>query len=241
MNPLMQKYIKALSVSLCLLVAAFTGCDHTEDPGPLQESTETYSLVDFDRLEMGSAFNIRVEQANTFSIEVRGDRRNLNDLDVFKSGSTLIIKFDDNANRRHDTYITITMPKLKEVNFSGATESRIIGFESDEDLNIYLSGASVSQLDAGYRKVNLVLSGASSLHLFGLGDELKAEVSGASVLSAFDYPVGKADINVSGASSGKVTVSDELNVVAGGASSILYRGNPSVNSNVSGASSVQKD
>jgi len=237
----MLTYTKSPSAAFCLFVVILAGCYHTEDPGPLQEDTKHYSLVDFDRLEMGSAFNIRVEQANTYSIEVRGDRRNLNDLDVYKSGSTLIIKFDENANRRHDTYITITMPRLKEVNFSGATDSRIIGFESDEDLNLYLSGASVSQVDAGYRKINLVLSGASSLNLTGLGDELKADVSGASILSAFDYPVGSANVIVSGASSGKVTVSDALKADASGASSILYRGSPSVDAKTSGASTIQKD
>ena len=76
----------------------------------------------------------------------------------------MIIQFDDNANRKHETYITITMPRLEAVNFSGASVSKVKGFESDQDLDFYLSGASVCQLDAGYREVNLVLSGASTLH-----------------------------------------------------------------------------
>ncbi|MBL0740153.1 head GIN domain-containing protein [Chryseolinea lacunae] len=236
----MKKYIQPLFMFTVVLLV-LSAC-HTEDPGPLQERTKDYSIIDFDRLEMGSAFNIRVEQSTTFGIEVKGDRRNIDDLEVYKSGSTLIIKFDNNANRKHDTYITISMPRLREVNFSGATVSKIVGFESDEDLSLYLSGASVSQLSAGYRKVNLVLSGASTLNLFGLGDELKADVSGASVLSAFDFPIGKADVNVSGSSNAKITVSDELKATAGGASAILYRGSPVVvHADVSGASSVQKD
>jgi hypothetical protein len=60
-------------------------------------------------------------------------------------------------------------------------------------------------------------------------------------VKAFDYLVKEALIDISGASEGKVAVTDELKVTAGGASSVLYRGNPSVTSNVSGASSVQKD
>lgn len=222
---------------VCLII---TSCDR-EDPGPLQEKRKAYAIIDFDRLEMGSALNIEVEQANAFSVEVKGDRRNVDDLDVYRSGNTLIIKFDENADRHHDTYVHITMPALKEVNFSGASVSKIRGFESDDDLDFYLSGSSVSQLDAEFRKIELVVSGASSLLLHGSGDELNAEVSGASGLKAFDYPVKEATINVSGASEGKVTVTDELKVTAAGASSVLYRGNPTVISNTSGASSVQKD
>jgi len=215
-------------------------CD--EDPGPIQETRKEYALVDFDRLEMGSAFNIEVEQGNAFSVKVKGDRRNIDDLNVYKNGNTLVVEFDDDdANRRHDTYIYITMPSLRGINFSGASVSKIRGFESDEDLDFYLSGASISQLDANYREVELVVAGASSLVMFGSGDQFHAEISGASTFKTFDYPVREAVIDISGASEGKVAVTEELRVTAGGASSVLYRGNPSVVSNTSGASTVQKD
>lgn len=230
---------RALFYFLSALVL-LSGCE-TEDPGPLQEVEKQFSIVDFDRLEMGSAFNIRVEQSNTYGIYVKGDRRNVDDLEVFKSGTTLVIRYDDFGNRNHTTYITITMPDLKSANFSGACVSYVTGFESDEELEFYLSGASVCQLDAGYREMNVVLTGASTLHMYGLGDEIHAEISGASVLNAYDFPVRQADMDISGASSGKVTVTDELTAVATGASSLLYRGNPKVTSTVSGASSVGRD
>jgi hypothetical protein len=222
------------------LFSILTSC-HNEDPGPLQEVRKDYAIIDFDRLEMGSAFNIEVEQGNAFSVRVKGDRRNIDDLDVYKSGSTLVIEFEDNANRHHDTYISITMPSLKGVNFSGASVSKIRGFEGGEDLDFYLSGASVAQLDGDFREIDLVVSGASNVVLFGAGEQFHAEISGASSLKAFDYLVKEALIDISGASEGKIAVTDELKVTAGGASSVLYRGNPSVTSNVSGASSVQKD
>ena len=75
--------------------AIIISCDIAEDPGPLQDSTEEYGIIDFDRLEMGSGFNITVEQGNTFLIRAEGDRRNLNDLDVYKSGNTLVIEYDE--------------------------------------------------------------------------------------------------------------------------------------------------
>ena len=79
------------------------------------------------------------------------------------------------------------------------------------------------------------------MRLYGLGDELNAEISGASELSAFEYPVRAAQLNVSGASRGKVTVTDQLTAVATGASSLIYRGSPTVSSEVTGASTVRKD
>lgn len=237
----MTKYFKTLLSATFLAGACIlTSCDE-EDPGPLQDKEKDYSLIDFDRLEMGSDFHISVEQSNIYSIHVEGDRRNLDDLEVYKEGSTLVIKYEDNANRTHNTYITIKMPELHGVNFSGASVSTIKGFESDHDLDFILSGASDCQIDAGYRELNVDISGASRLRLYGLGDSVEGKVSGASTLAAFDYPVREAELDVSGASNVRVMVSDHLDVVASGASSVIYRGNPSVNSNVSGGSTVQKD
>jgi hypothetical protein len=237
----MTTRLKTFVYFLLLLIAAtFTSC-YTEDPGPIQETEKEFTVVDFDRLEMGDAFHITVEQGDFFSVSTRGDRRNIDDLDVRKEGSTLIVRYNTNRNRNHDTYVTITMPSLISINFSGASNSKVSGFRDLDALNVYLSGASVCQLDADTKNLDVLVSGASYLNLHGAGEDLKAELSGASVLKAFNFPVIKADLNASGASDGNITVSDQLNVVASGASTVLYRGNPSLHSNVSGASSVRAD
>src|SRR5688572_11187920 len=140
----------AFAIAITLLPFV-TSCDR-EDPGPLQDVRKEFAVTDFDRLEMGSAFHIEVEQASTFSIEVRGDRRNIDDLEVYKSGNTLVVEYEDDNNRHHETYVYIRMPALEAVNFSGASVSRIKGFDSDGQLDFYLSGASIAQLDAEFRE-----------------------------------------------------------------------------------------
>jgi hypothetical protein len=233
---LSQSFIKSLIIVLIPLLLA---CDR-EDPGPLQEVQKDFVVTDFDRLEMGSGFHIKVDHTNSFSVKVKGDRRNVDDLEVYKQGNTLVIEFEDEKDRHHDTYIDITMPLLTAVNFSGASESKIRGFESEE-VDIYLSGASVCQVDARFSKVDVVVSGGSEVLLFGDGVDLVGELSGASSLKAFDYPVKTVTLELSGASSSKVTATETLDVTAGGASSVLYRGEPSVVANTSGGSAVRKD
>jgi hypothetical protein len=236
----MNRRIVFIALLAIALIPVLSSCDR-EDPGPLQSVRKEFAITDFDRLEMGSALHIEVEQANTFTIEVRGDRRNIDDLEVYKSGSTLVIEYEDDNNRHHETHVYITMPRLEAVNFSGASVSKIRGFNSDEQLDFYLSGASVSQLDSDFREVNLVVSAASSLYMNGSGDKLTGELSGASSLKAFDYSAKQVVLELSGASDGKVTATDELIVTASGASALLYRGSPTVTANTSGASSVTKD
>lgn len=235
--------IKSLAAYVLMITSAtlFSSCYYTEDPGPIQEIEEEFSIVDFDRLEMGDALYITVVEGNFFKVSVRGDRRNVNDLLVTTEGSTLVMCFDENRNRRHDTYVTITMPVLLSANFSGASDSRISGFQGLETFDMYLSGASVCQLDVDAAMVDVVLSGASYLNIRGTGEKLSAELTGASALKAFNFPVTEATIVASGASDGNVTVTDKLDARASGASEIRYRGNPVVTSDVSGSSNVRPD
>lgn len=217
-----------------------TSC-FVEDPGPIHEVERNFAVVDFDRLEMGNAFHIQVHQGDFFEVRVRGDRRNIDDLIVITEGSTLVIRYNKFRNRRHETHITITMPELYTVNFSGASDSRIDGFHNAENFDVYLSGASVCQLDVESTRVNTVLSGASYLNLRGEAQELRADISGASALKAFGFPVMRADVVCSGASDGSLTVTEYLKVVATGASHVVYRGDPTVDSDVSGSSEVERD
>jgi hypothetical protein len=228
-------YVLVLASALVL-----TSC-YTEDPGSLQSIEKEFTAIDFDRLEMGDAFHITVTQGNLFEVKAHGDRRNIDDLLVEVEGSTLVIRYDENRNRKHVTEIIITMPTILSAAFSGASDSKIEGFTGLETFSLHLSGASTCQLDVNAAQVDAVLSGASYLYMFGEGEEINVDLSGASVLKAFQYSATRATIRASGASDGNVKVSDHLEARATGASVISYRGEPVVSSEVSGASTVRKD
>jgi hypothetical protein len=238
----MNTLLKPISIITSLLISAFLlSCGTAEDPGPLQNEEKTFTVVDFNRLEMGSGFIIDVEYDQFFSITAKGDSRNVEDLSVYKDGNTLIIRYDHNSNRRHETYITITMPELKSANFSGGSSSTVSGFSSMDGFDFYLSGGSIAQVNIESPDVDIMLSGGSDLTLLGSGTTLDAEVSGASILRAFNFNTTEATIHASGASSIRVMATDKLTASATGASLIVYRGDPQVIKNASGASSIEKD
>lgn len=237
MKPTFRSGWTLLVLSLSLTLSS---C-YLEDPGPVQEVEKEFTFVDFDRLEMGDAFHVTVEKSNFFSIRARGDRRNIDDLDARKEGGTLIIRFDENRSRRHDTFITITLPVLASAHVSGTSNVRITGFVDQEALEIYLSGASVCQADIQSAYLNTVVSGSSHLSLYGSADSFQANVSGASVLKAFALPAESATISASGSSQAFVSVHDHLHASASGSSVIIYRGSPSVTKEVSGNSMIRQE
>ena len=218
----------------------FTSCK--QDLGPYKEVNQTYSQVNFDRLDMGSAFHVDVRSGSTFAVEVRGNEADLNDLDLSVRSSTLHAEYRNSGRKqRYDTYFTITMPTLRGVNFSGAVKSTITGFINLNELDVVLSGASKSDISLTATKLNTNLSGASTATIAGSGTTLVSDVSGASKLEAYDFPISQANLDVSGASTARVRVEDALTVKASGASNVRYRGTPRVNSTISGASTLAQE
>lgn len=88
------------------------------------------------------------------------------------------------------------------------------------------SGASKLYLLGDNRRNEIECSGASNMEMRGKGESLCLEGSGACKINAKDYCVKNAEIELSGASVAKITVTDELRHDVSTASKLTYYGNP---------------
>lgn len=210
----------------------------------VRAQSRTFDLKNFDRLDLGHAFQIEVRQGSTFKVTAEGEQKDLDDLDASVSGRTLKIRFKDSGkwqNRRERTRIAITMPTLRGLNLSGATQSTVEGFNNLDEVDLDISGASSSRIALTAKKVNVDVSGASSVTLTGKANQMEGDISGATSFRASEFEVNNARVDVSGASTAKLFVTNGLVAEASGASSVRYRGKASVQANTSGASSVRSE
>jgi hypothetical protein len=219
---------------MCLLSAATS----------FAQESRTFPVADFDKLSMGSAFKIDVKQGKQYSVTASGPDDDVKDLEAKVLSGTLKIGYKgNNWNKRRGTVnISITMPALEGVDFSGASKAHVNKFVGVRMMGIDVSGASQVTMDFSAPKVVFDLSGASSLVLTGQGEVLKGEVSGASSFKGENFPAKEVDIDASGASNAYVVASNTIHADASGASRIRYTGSAKdIHSNSSGASSVKRD
>ena len=244
----MKKLIFGISLTVILALAiVFTGCSHLDlssNEGPI--TTQDYNFTDFTGIEMGHAFELQVIPSSTYKISITASENVLKRTHVSKSGDILKIDMESwTFTWRSSPKVTVTMPVLTALNLSGASHGSAIGFKSDEDFNLKLSGASQLDLDmeAGNFKFDISgassvtgrltatssdidLSGASHIELSGSGGNIKLHASGASHADMAYYTVNDADTQFTGASHGILDISGRLDVTLSGASSLEYQGNP---------------
>jgi hypothetical protein len=193
--------------------------------GIFAEETKKFDYKDFSSVSVGWGMNVKIDQSDSYSIEVKASQENLKYLKVEKSGETLRFYFDKhNWHKRGDIYISITMPELTELGLSGGSQGKIKmeipgkSFESD------LSGGSELHGNLKCTNTNLNLSGGSEVQLSGSGKDLKIEGSGGSEFKLKNFSVSDVDAELSGGSEVVVTMNGKLDVEASGGSEITFYG-----------------
>ncbi|UXX78989.1 PspC domain-containing protein [Reichenbachiella carrageenanivorans] len=189
-----------------------------------------FEIQDFDQIEVRGIYNVYVNQADEYSISVKGSERYKKDVLIKKYGDVLEIDMsgkkwdllkDLDEDLRLDVYIT--MPGLTKLSSKGLCYFEVKDFEV-EDLEIDLGGASSADMNIRAEELYVYLNGASSMGLEGNTSYLEAEVSGASSLEAFELKAETVEVSASGASNAKVNANKRLVVDASGLSTVRYDG-----------------
>ena len=214
-------------------------------------------LADFTRINLSHTAKATISQSDQFRVVVRLDdnitdrlRINRNAVQVegnairlpdqSRPGDRLEIGLENGSYNNITLEVEIALPDLRSLELSGAARAAISDFAVDRAVEFDLSGAShlSGSIDTG--ALTCRLSGASSLSLSGSGSDLSADASGASNLQLGDFTCRDANIELSGASQGLVQPAGTLDAKLSGASSLRYKGNPTLGSvSTNGASSLQ--
>lgn len=230
-------FLFAILLGQCCLWA----CDCCEDMGALQPAVQRYSVKDFDAIQVTDGVVVEVYAGDCFAVSARGDRRNVEDLKVMQEEGCLCLSYRQDGQRQYETYITVTMPALKDLKASDAARLYVKEFESQASVNIHLSDAASAQLAITSQFLNITAEGASQAMLEGTAEKMIASIHGASTLHADAYEIKEAILEVSSASHVRMWVTKQLRANVSGTSSIYYRGEPALVIRSSGASTVLQD
>jgi hypothetical protein len=261
----MLRKLLVFVMGLCAAIS-IVGCNLVKDTIVLEGSgtVETISedFTGFYRVEAGHAFDVKIEQGDDYSVEIRVDDNFVDYLDITKRGNTLDIDLKDTYNYRYVDGVleaSITMPELALVRLSGSSDGLIVGFDSTDRFEADISGASLLTGDLGAGDIILNLSGASELsgdysvdnvdlnasgacrvRLSGSGTDVNVDASGNSRVNLEDFSSEDASVDVSGASEVVLNAGGTVDVDASGASRVYQTGAGNFGDvNLSGASKVE--
>lgn len=257
----MKKAIVVLLVAVLLTLGLLMGCEGVV-VGSGKLATQEFTFSDFKQVDVGSAFEVEITQADSYRVSVTADDNLFEYIQVSREGETLKIGLKTVSLQWPVTLkAVVTMPQLSGLNISGATRGTVSGFSSTENLDIEVSGASsldLADISAGDVKfdvsgaskvtgdfitgnVDFDVDGASSVQLEGSASDIVVDADGASRVKLAGFTVNNANINLGGASRGTVNLDGRLDADLSGASKLEYMGEPTMGTiNTSGASTLSR-
>ncbi len=225
-------------------------CKKSDEPRHITIKGNQQKIIPkpFHGIDVGGAFEVEIMQGEPKvilvgkpdklkNVEVRVEDEELNI--SYKRHPNWFLNFLEHGNRFDDIKIVISNPSIEYLKSHGASQLLMNHFKQDE-MQLYISGASKAILDLEVDELEVSLSGASKAKLSGNGRQLEVDASGASMLESLDYEADHVYVETSGASVAKVCARQELSVDASGASSVRYKGRANLDIDKSHASSVER-
>lgn len=208
------------NLSKLLLLITLLSCSNDDDfRGSGNLISENRDVASFTKIENPTSINVVISEGNDQMVEVSADDNIIKDVKTAVQNG--VLKVDLSKGNYIDVTITVsvTIPKLKEMQNTGSGNMTVSGFE-------------------GLTNLNIVNEGSGSVVINGSGIVLSLKNSGSGSYQGFGYVVQNCTVNNSGSGNCEINCTDELNGSNSGSGSIFYKGSPTIDISNTGSGNV---
>lgn len=203
-----------------------------------------FQFDNFDRVQINQNIKAEIRQSDNYQVFASGKDKDLENLVIRQKGEEIQIYYSEgelfdwtNSDRKVQVYIE--MPILTKLKIDDSGDATVSNF--DGVINLVLEEAATADINVETEVLYINASGASRINLSGSTDVLEIKCSGASTVDGKNFVSNDAFVKTNGASNVKVFAEDVLEIDAGGASMVTYRGDAKVDIERSRSSTVEKD
>lgn len=205
-------------VSLVFLAA----CSKDKISGSGQVSTESRNAANFIKIVTNGSTEVHVAQGANFSVQVKGYSNLLPYMQTEVNGNTLNIGYRPGVNIKNDNVeVFVTLPVLESVATNGSGNVDAKGTFNGNALQASISGSANISIEAG------------NVSLF------KVNSSGSGNVRALGLTAQNADVSISGSGTAEVWAIAKLKATISGSGVVYYKGQPVIETNISGSGKVQ--
>lgn len=237
---------KSILLAMFVMGILFTSCTKDEDVIASNDvTTVTKSISGYTGVNVSDAFKVYITFSDTEEIiQVQANANLQQYITVEKHNEQLLISIDDNVDITGGNVVLkvyITTDQLDAFYAAGATTIQLQNELNVNNLLIELSGACTFTGTIHVDQLNADLTGASGLSLAGNSNSFNIDATGASSMTNYDFVTNSFTADLEGASNVYLTVQQELDVTATGASNVYYKGNGLIgNQYLTGGSQIIK-
>jgi hypothetical protein len=237
---------KSILIALLSLSILFTSCQKNDDVKPSSNVTTISKSIDgYSQLNVSDPFKVYVTFSDSEeSIEIEANANLHQYIHVERQNDQLVIYIEDNVTIHSGKTVLnvyITTNRLDAFYGAGAAMIKLQNELIATNVAVNLTGASAFSGTLHIDHLNANIEGASNLYLEGNTRSFELEATGASNMTDYGFESNTLKADLEGACNAYLTVRQQMEVVARGASNVYYKGDGVVKSqNLTGGSHIQK-
>lgn len=209
-----------------------------------QENTKETNLAEFNHLTLDLPGTYTIKQGEKHHISVKGNAYYLDSIRTSVGNKNLHVFQKGAYCDDHLSYsMTITLPKLQELNVRKNANINILDFEDQSELKLDISKKSVVDINRfkGLQKFYAQLSQGGAIFNHQMIDtlnEMNIKIEGNGAFKGYPVPSKKVAIQINGNGYCEVNTTERLNVVILGNGTVNSLGMPSLYKRITGKGSV---
>ncbi|HRZ41196.1 MAG TPA: DUF2807 domain-containing protein [Bacteroidales bacterium] len=224
-NPLLFSRMKASAYRLTFPVLLMLMSFLPARMSYAQDTSVVYPVTAFSTLEVSGSALVEFTQGPGFEVAAKGNPSAVEGVSVKSKDNILRIS----ARTAEGLVIKVTAPSVEKIRVSGAAGLTGKNLFVQDVFSVETGGAANLKMEVQVKSLDAGLSGASVMTLSGTADSLILKMSGAANGRFEDLAAKDAQVNASGASSGKLNVTDKVAGKVTAAASVKFTTDPPVN------------
>jgi hypothetical protein len=192
----------------------------------------------FRGLVFNEVADIILTQAPEYSVKLTGPDNVVEFTESFVDGEILLIGGDNCYNGNYGFTIEISAPEIQYIALAGIGRIQATDTLKSDVIQIEVFG--IGEVDANFIVDTLYTSVSGTVDFFYGGEAFYHEVNstGDYDLNAYELETQNTSITFSGRGQNYVTVEEDLVVDIIGSGNVYYKGNPTIESNISGSGQI---
>lgn len=225
-----------------ILIVICISCDSGDDLACIRVSSEIISenreVEGFTGVVLNHPGDLMLTQDDEFSVRLSGPENVVELIETSLEGSKLVIGTNECFNGEYDLKVEIAAPEFNSIQFFGRGEVKTQNPIEGDLVQLEVQGETTIDMDFNVDSLHTEIWGANTIKFSGVATQHQFISAGEFSLDANSLSTGSTSLIISGMGDSYVHVSDKLNVVLAGIGNVYYKGNPAIESEITGTGEI---
>lgn len=233
--------IRTLILMFCSALWLLSACDSNEITcirASSNTTTETRDISDYTGVVMNTVGRLIVAQGPEYSFKISGPENVVSLTKAELQNNLLVIGTDACFNGDYELVIEVSAPQVDLINLSGIGTIETATPLTGDIIEVELIGIGTVDAEFVANTLHTTMAGQGTLIYSGSVDKHELVASGEFTLKGYTLITNHTVIEQIGIGTSEVTANETLTVTMEGSGSVLYKGTPTITSNITGTGEI---